>query len=82
MIIFDNKETILDIVENKILNPEFNSFANCKQLYIPSMQLMNEEFFVYRHENGALCYDHLHLGNELIPLSQVDKIKALPERVH
>ena len=36
----------------------------------------------YKAASGALCFDHLHLGNELIPLSQIDKIKCYPEHVH
>jgi hypothetical protein len=76
-----NKEPLLEIAENK-LNPEFNSFGNCKQLYIPPTNLLSEEAMNYRVASGALCFDHLHLGNELIPLSQIDKVKCFPENVN
>lgn len=33
---------------------------------------------MYKSVNAALCYDHLHVGNQIIPLLQIDKIKAFP----
>lgn len=43
---------------------------------------MNEQFFSYNSATAALCMDHIHIGQEIIPLSQVDKIKILPESAH
>ena len=32
----------------KTSNPEFNSFANCKQFYIPQTMMLSSEFFIYK----------------------------------
>ncbi len=80
-VIIVNNNTFLDIAENKLLNPEYNSFANCKELCVQSSPILNEEFFIYNSANAALCPDHLHLNQETIPLSQIDKVKAFPEHV-
>lgn len=43
---------------------------------------MNEELFSYNACTGAVCMDHIHIGEEMIPLSQIDKIKVYPDSVH
>jgi hypothetical protein len=62
MIVVDSKNVVLDIMD-KNLNPEFNSFANCKHLYIPSTQIYYEDFLNYKPVVCALCFDHVHFGN-------------------
>lgn len=54
------------------------SLDNCNKIWIPLVRIIIEEFVVYREVEAALCFDHLHLGGEMLPLSQVEKVKVFP----
>lgn len=54
---------------------------NCKNIIMQG-EVLFEQIFTYNSTVASICPDHLHINNDIVPFSEVEKIKMFPDIIH